>query len=414
MKVFEGFTVVELADRRNQMIGKIMAESGARVIQIEPTTGSPSRWTGPFVDDEEDPDRCLDYWWYNAGKESVALDITGKPGQEMVRRLLAKADVFVESTHPGTLLEYGLDYGSVAAANPGLIYLSFTDFGQEGPWVDQHFEMNDHAHLALGGPMGSSGYSDPHETPIGGQRNHAYSMSSVVALHTITGALFERLASEQGQYVDIAIHDCVAISTESAVPMWLWYDEPLLRQTGQHAAASPRPASQVQCGDGRYVQVSTPALNNNAWTQLVRWMDEFGVAGELSDARYHDDFYRHTQLRGSNEINEGIHRLLAKVPAHEAFLRGQSMGLAWTVVQAPEENLDFEHYKERDYWQPVEHEEIGKTILYPRGIYSSPDFDARPSRRAPHLGEHTHAILADDLGVNGAEIEAYVQTGVVR
>ena len=90
------------------------------------------------------------------------------------------------------------------------------------------------------------------------------------------------------------------------------------------------------------------------------------------------------------------------------------MGLAWAVVQTPEENLDFAHYKERDYWQPVEHEEIGKTILYPRGIYSTPDFDARPAWRAPHLGEHTHAILADDLGMDDAEIGAHTQTGVVR
>ena len=70
--VYDGLTVVELADRRNQWAGKLLADGGARVIQIEPPGGGPGRWCGPFVDDRVDPGRCLDYWWYNTGKQSVA------------------------------------------------------------------------------------------------------------------------------------------------------------------------------------------------------------------------------------------------------------------------------------------------------------------------------------------------------
>lgn len=292
-KVFEGFTVVELADRRNQSAGKLMSDSGARVIQVEPITGSPGRWIGPFVNDQEDPDRCLDYWWYNTGKESICIDITRKPGQELLRRLLATADVFVESTRPGTLQQHGLDYDSIAPANRALIYASLTDFGQDGPWTN--LAMNDPAHLALGGPMGSSGYSDPHETPIGGQRNQAYNMAAVIALHTITAALFERLTSGEGQCLDISIHECCALSTERAVPYWLWYNEASVRQTGQHAAAQYRPSTQVLCADGRYMQVTTPGLNNNTWANLVKWMTEVGVAGELADDRWRDEFFRADQ-----------------------------------------------------------------------------------------------------------------------
>src|SRR5690348_6813912 len=101
--VYEGLTVVELADRRNQWAGKLLSDGGARVIQVEPPGGSPGRWCGPFVDDKADPDRCLDYWWNNTGKESVAADLARPPVQDLVRRLLAQADVFLESTPPGTL-----------------------------------------------------------------------------------------------------------------------------------------------------------------------------------------------------------------------------------------------------------------------------------------------------------------------
>ena len=124
--VYEGLTVVELADRRNQWAGKLLADGGARVIQVEPIDGSPGRWCGPFVDDKADPDRCLDYWWYNTGKQSVALDLARKPAQDLVRKLILRADVFLESTPPGTLAARGLDYVAVSH-HRALIYASLTD-----------------------------------------------------------------------------------------------------------------------------------------------------------------------------------------------------------------------------------------------------------------------------------------------
>src|SRR4051812_31951998 len=148
--VYEGLTVIELADRRNQWAGKLLSDGGARVIQIEPIEGSPGRSCGPFVDDKVDADRSLDYWWNNTGKESVAVDLERKPAQDLLRKLIAHADVFLESTAPGSLKELQLDYKSVAA-NQALIYASLTDFGQDGPWRD--YRMNDAAHLALGGQM---------------------------------------------------------------------------------------------------------------------------------------------------------------------------------------------------------------------------------------------------------------------
>src|SRR5688572_22304107 len=113
--VYEGLTVVELADRRNQWAGKLLSDGGARVIQIEPIGGSPGRWCGPFVDDKADADGCLDYWWNNTGKQSVALDLERKLAQDLLQKLLADADVFLESTGPGRLAKVGLDYGAVSA-----------------------------------------------------------------------------------------------------------------------------------------------------------------------------------------------------------------------------------------------------------------------------------------------------------
>src|SRR5437899_8206037 len=105
--VYDGLTVVELADRRNQWAGKLLADGGARVIQIEPPAGGPGRWCGPFVDDKVDPDRWLDYWWHNTGKLSGALVIGRQPAQDLLPPPVPRADIFLESKLPGTIRPWG-------------------------------------------------------------------------------------------------------------------------------------------------------------------------------------------------------------------------------------------------------------------------------------------------------------------
>ena len=244
---------------------KLLSDGGARVIQIEPLTGSPARWCGPFVNDKPNADNCLDYWFNNTGKQSIALDLARKPAQELVRKLLSKADVFLESTRPGTLAAMDLDYASVCGNNSAtraLIYASLTDFGQDGPWRD--YEMNDSAHLALGGTMASSGYSDPTVTPIGGKGNQAWHMGCAFILHGITVALYGRMNSGEGQYIDVGIHDVCAIGTESAVPHWMYFGETYYRQTGMHANAKRVPPLELPTADGRYVMAVNQGLDRKS------------------------------------------------------------------------------------------------------------------------------------------------------
>jgi crotonobetainyl-CoA:carnitine CoA-transferase CaiB-like acyl-CoA transferase len=409
--VYDGLTVIEIADRRNQWAGKLLSDGGARVIQVEPTTGSAGRWSGPFVDDVPDPDRCLDYWWYNTGKQSLALDITRKPGQDLVRRLAAKADVFLESTKPGTLAQYGLDYAALAG-NEALIYASLTDFGQDGPWRD--YEMNDHAHLALGGQMGVSGYSDLAETPIGGHGHQAWKMGCVFTLHGITIALYDRLTSGLGQYIDVSIHDCCAIGSEGAIPEWLYYGETFYRQTGFHASNIRQPDLELPTGDGKYIIAMTAHYSDHSWANLVTWMEEKGVLGELGDPKYRDAKIRAADIRGGTTVRSGIRRLVGACTAEEAFHRAQSIGITWAAIRAPEENYDLPHFEQRDFWREIDQPEIGRSVTYPRGPFTSDQIRVEPRGRAPHLGEHTRLILQNDLGLQDSEIDALTAAGVVQ
>lgn len=409
--VYEGLTVVELADRRNQWAGKLMADGGARVIQIEPVKGSPGRWCGPFVDDQADPDRCLDYWWHNTGKQSVALDIERKPAQDLLRTLLAGADVFLESTAPGTLENLGLGYDSVAA-NPALIYASLTDFGQDGPWRD--YRMNDAAHLALGGQMASSGYSDPKAPPIGGQGHHAWHMGCAFVLHGITVALFDRMSSGAGQRIDVSIHDACAIGTEAAVPQWMYYGSAMYRQTGMHANPKRQPPLQLPTADGKYMIAVMQNFGPRVWENLIKWMDEKGVTGELHDPKYQDEAFRMSEYRTGNVVRDAIARLIAASKGEECFHRAQAHGISWGLVHAAEENYDIAHYRQRDYWRSIEHPEIGRSVPYPRGPFASDELKIEPRGRAPHLGEHTKQVLAQDLGLTAEQIAALAAAGAIR
>lgn len=408
--VYECLTVVELADRRNQWAGKQLSDGGARVIQIEPVKGSPGRWCGPFVGDKTDPDGCLDYWWNNTGKQSVALDIERKPAQDLLRKLLAKADVFLESTTPGTLAKLGLDYSTVA--NQALIYASLTDFGQDGPWRD--YQMNDAAHLALGGTMASSGYSDPAVTPIGGKGNQAWHMGCAFILHGITVALYDRMSSGKGQYIDVGIHDVCAIGTEGAVPHWMYFGETMYRQTGMHANVKRVPPLELPTADGKYVIAINQALNNRTWNALLDWMDEKGVTGELRDAKYQEEAVRTAEYRQGHLMRDAIRKLIAASNAEECFHRAQNMGISWAMIRGAEENYGIPHYEQRDYWRQVDHPQIGRAIPYPRGPFACDALGTEPRGRAPNLGEHTIEVLANDLGLDAQEIAALAAAGVIK
>lgn len=411
---FDSLTVVELADRRNQYIGKLLSDGGARVIQVEPLEGSPGRWCGPFVDDVTDPDRCLDYWWYNTGKESVCID-TGRPeGQELLRRLVESSDIFLESTVPGTTSGWRLAYEDVApAGETGLIYASVTDFGQDGPWSG--YLANDAAHLALGGQMASSGYSDPTVTPIGGQGHQSWHIAGVLGLQALIVALIERLDSGRGQYIDCSIHDCCSICTELAIPSWVFGGEILYRQTGQHAMTRRMPDSTIRAADGSYVNTIATQLTDHLWANIIEWLKEEGVAGELDDPQYLDPMYRAQRFREGSEIREAFAQLVGKLPAQEAMQRAQSFGLTWSVVYAPEENYDVAHWNDRAYFVPIEHEGLNAAVRYPRGPFGpGSGFAPAPRGPAPTRGQHSADILAEFAGIDEAALRELQKSELVR
>src|SRR3712207_129731 len=164
-KPLEGLKVLELARiLAGPWVGQLLADLGADVVKVErPGAGDDTRgWGPPFVEGEEGGDLSAAYYHScNRGKRSVAVDFESGDGRETVRRLAANADVVIENFKVGGLKKYGLDYESLKAVNPRLVYCSITGFGQTGPYAPR--AGYDFIIQAMGGIMDLTG--DPEGEP---------------------------------------------------------------------------------------------------------------------------------------------------------------------------------------------------------------------------------------------------------
>lgn len=189
-----------------------LADLGAEVIKIErPGSGDDTRsWGPPYLKDAagNDTTEAAYYASANRNKKSVTLDISSPRGAELVRQLARKSDVFVENFKVGGLKKYGLDYESIKAVNPGIVYCSITGFGQTGPYASR--PGYDFMIQGMGGLMSITGERD--DRPGGGPQKAGVAvadlMTGMYSTVAVLAALYERKASGLGQHIDMALLDC--------------------------------------------------------------------------------------------------------------------------------------------------------------------------------------------------------------
>lgn len=408
-----GLRVLELADEKGQLCGKLLADLGADVIKIEPPGGEATRRIGPFLDGVPHPDRSLHFWHYNTSKRGITLALETADGRRLFYRLAAEADVILETFKPGHLASLGLGYEALRAGNGGLVMCALTPFGQTGPWRD--YQTSDLLHMAAGGEMASCGYDEddvPGAPPIAPGGGNAWAMGSHFAYIAVMAALVFRQMSGQGQYIDASVHEACALTTESAIANYVYRGETLLRQTGRHHAASPGPRTQFLAKDGTYVcALVAGRLNPKYVLELADLFEALGYPHDLRDAKYQDA----TVIAASqSHIIDGlVAGFIASLPAETVYHAAQERGFTWASVRAPEQLLEDEHLKDRGFWKTVEHPELGRSFLYPgeAAIYNGTPW--RISRRAPLVGEHNVEIYCDELGLTQGELTMLAENRVV-
>jgi crotonobetainyl-CoA:carnitine CoA-transferase CaiB-like acyl-CoA transferase len=386
--ILTGLTVVELAgDPAGEMVGKLVALLGADVVKVEPPEGSPTRTIGPFANGHVDGDHSLTFWYYNNNKRSAVIDYRTGEGQSALMRLLADADICITTFGPPEWRRLGMTIDDVRAASPGMIVLSVTPFGLDGPWAD--WASSDLVGLALGSPLNSCGYDDHSVPPIRPGGDQGYQSAASFSLMGLVLALIERQSTGQGQLVDVGMHDCLAVNAELANPYWFYPRVVVHRQTCRHAQPTPTQPAIFQCGDDRWVYFVIFVAEQKAWHTLLDWIDSKGLAVDLLDPEYEDPGFRQQNFGHIQEIIETFFLLQT---AEEAYHEGQARGLAVGPLNAPDDLLDDEHLRARDFFVTVDHDD-GPPALYPGVPFRFSALAAPAMRRAPKLGEHSGDIL---------------------
>ncbi|HEV3110457.1 MAG TPA: CaiB/BaiF CoA-transferase family protein [Candidatus Binataceae bacterium] len=405
--------VLELGDEKGEFCGKLFAGAGADVIKVEPPGGGRTRLNGPFYHDQPDPARSLYFWHYNVGKRGVTLDIQTPQAKAVLEKLIARADVLIDSLPLDTLSKLGLDWAALQKLNPRLIYLVITPFGRSGPWRD--YKATDLIHLALGGPMMCCGY-DPkpdgtYDTPpIAAQMWHAYQIACNQAFIGAVGALIGREVHGNGEMIDVPIHQAVAVSTEVDVPIWIYSKKPVLRQTGRHASPRITPQGQFQTRDGRYSMLLLGITPREGAT-LIEFLTEKGFGDELNEK------FKDVASRRGPEfnacLNDALTRCMGAFGLEEIWKEAEGKRISWAAIRLPEENLTDEHWRMRQTFAQVEHPELGETFPYVGAPTLAEQCPWRTGPRAPLPGEHNQEIYSAQLGLSAQQVEELSRKGII-
>ena len=269
-----GVKVVELARiLAGPWAGQVLADLGAEVVKVEGPGGDDTRsWGPPFVTDPGGGRTAGYYHSCNRGKRVVVADFTTSEGQRIVRDLVADADVLIENFKVGGLAKYGLDYASLSALNPRLVYCSITGFGQDGPYA--HRPGYDFIIQGMGGIMDLTGEHDgaPQKSGVA----FADLFTGLYSVIAIQAALHMRERTGRGQQIDMALLDTMTgVLANQAMNYMLTGTTPP-RVGNAHMNVSPYAV--FSCADGWFIL----AVGNDA--QFARFAAVVGLDG--ADPRY--------------------------------------------------------------------------------------------------------------------------------
>jgi crotonobetainyl-CoA:carnitine CoA-transferase CaiB-like acyl-CoA transferase len=240
-----GLKVIELARiLAGPWAGQTLADLGADVIKVEAPEGDDTRrWGPPFI--EHDGERAAAYYHAtNRGKRSVVCDFRLPEGQEMVRSLVADADVVIENFKVGGLAKYGLDYAGLSAVNPRIVYCSITGFGQTGPYA--HRAGYDYIIQGMAGLMSVTG--EPDGQPMKAGVAIADIFTGVYATTAILAALHQRQTTGRGQQIDMALFDVATSITANQALNYLATGKPPGKLGNAHPNLAPYAV--FDCADG--------------------------------------------------------------------------------------------------------------------------------------------------------------------
>lgn len=376
----------------------MLADLGATVIKVEnPSDPDYVRGFPPFVGGDGSKASAF-FAQYNRHKLGVSLNLKTEGGKELLRKLVAKADLIVENFRPGTMDRMGLGHQAMLAVNPRLVYVSISGFGQYGP--NSRRPAYDNSAQATGGLWSLNGEKGRPPLRVGtiiGDLSASF-YAAIAAL----AALLHARSTGEGQLVDVAQQDSVMTLTEHAIVNYtvagkvgepLGNDHPFVRPYGQYA-----------CKDG---YVFFGAYTDKFWNEACRIFGEPGLVQDPEidsmDKRFNEEVYQRRVAPIVRRWCEG--RTKAELEA----LAGDIIPL--TPIKTIPDVVTDPHLLARDMMVPLRvdgHEVRG--FGTPMKLSRTP---ANAIGSAPGFGEHNEAVLCGWLGVQEADYARFVGEGVI-
>ena len=390
-----GLKVIEMGQLiAGPFAAKTLADFGARVIKIEPTgTGDPLR-TWRLVKDG------TSLWWQiqSRNKQSLAMDLRQAEAQQIVRDLCADADVLIENFRPGTLEGWGLGPEPLHEANPRLIVLRISGYGQSGPYRDKPgFGV---VAEAMGGLRHLT--AEPGRVPV---RVGVSIGDTLASLHGVIGillALHHWHASGKGQVIDIALYEAVFNCMESLLPEYSAAG--IVREPAGSALPGIAPTNAYRCEDGAYVLIA--GNGDSIFRRLMRAIEREDLA---TDPGLTDNAGRVARV---TEIDAVIGAWTAQRGVTEVLQTLEGAGVPSGRIYTVADIAADPHYQARGMLQSIQLKD-GSALAIP-GIV--PKLSATPGshrRNAPDLGQDTDAILRE-VGLDEAQIQALKERGIVQ
>lgn len=384
---------------------QLLSDLGADVMKVErPGTGDDTRaWGPPFLtrEDGTTTEESAYFLCANRGKRSITLDVSSKVGQDLLHELVKDCDVFVENYKFGDMQRYGLDFKTLSEINPRLVYCSITGFGQTGPYRKR--AGYDFVVQAMGGLMSITGERDG--VPGGGPQKCGVPISDLMtgmyASVAIVSALFERVGSGRGQYVDMSLLDTqVAWLANQASNYLVGGSHP--RRWG-NAHPNLAPYQSFPASDGSLIV----AVGNDR--QFRAMCEALGLINLPDDDRYRRNADR---LKNRESLVEVLSARFEEEERDTWLKLLKSVGVPCGPIQSIPEALEDPHIRAREMVFSLPHSsgasapQVANPIKFSR---SSIDYLRAP----PALGEHTETILKNELGKSVEQIEAMRRDGTI-
>lgn len=330
-----------------------LADLGADVLKIErPVQGDDTRaWGPPFVTAESGEKVAAYFLSCNRGKRSVTADFAQAADRDWLLRQIRDADVLVENYKVGTLAKYGLDYASLSALNPGLIYLSVTGFGQSGPYASR--PGYDYIFQGMGGLMSYTGVEDgePGAGPLRAGVAVVDLMTGMYATSAVLAALVQRGRTGQGQHLDIALLDVAVAMNANQASNYLVSGESPARSGNTHPNLAPYEV--FACADGYMIL----AIGNDS--QFAAFCELMGQDWHLAP-EFATNAGRLTHIRQLRPL------LREQLAAWQIAELGQALdahGISWGNINDLEQVFEHPQVRHRQMLQTVQHPQLGPLKL---------------------------------------------------